>query len=289
MSYFVINITKEYDGYLLEDFLSSFSLSKDKIKYLINNRKCYINGVINNEQILKTNDEICIDTSLYDDNEVLPVKRNLNILYEDEYLLIVDKLPKCIMYPDEVNIDNTMANFISYYYIENDLNYKVRHAHRLDFDTTGILIYAKDIITQAKLSQMIEDGTLVRKYLAVVEGQLKNKKGAIKASIGKHRHENGKMVISQNGKYAKTLYEVLKENEHFSLVLLKLETGRTHQIRVHMSYLNHPLVGDEKYGSSTKEERVLLHSYLVDFLHPITKKKINLVCEEPSIFKKYFK
>lgn len=288
MSYFVTNITKEYDNYLLKDFLSSFYLSTDKIKYLINNNCCYINGIINNNALLKENDEICIDTTFYDDNDILPVKKELKVLYEDEYLLIVEKLHNCIIYPDDVNQDNTMANYISNYYLEKDLFYKVRHAHRLDYDTTGVLVYAKDIITHAAISKMIEEKTLVRKYLAIVEGKLQNKKGYIEAPIGKHRHENGKMVVSKSGKYAKTYYEVKKENNKYSLVLLKLETGRTHQIRVHMSHLNHPLIGDVKYGSTIKEQRVLLHSHIVDFIHPITGNKINVVSQMPLDFKKFF-
>ena len=287
MSYFVTKLTKEYDGYLLKDFLSSFYLSIDKIKYLINNNCCYINGKINNNKILKEDDEICINTSYYDDNDVLPVKKELNILYEDDYLLIVEKLPNTIIYPDEANVDNTMANYISNYYLERNLDYKVRHAHRLDYDTTGVLVYAKDVITHASISKMIEEKTLVRKYLAIVEGKLTNKKGFIEAPIGKHRHENGKMVVSKSGKYAKTFYEVVKENNKYSLVSLKLDTGRTHQIRVHMAYINHPLVGDVKYNSTVKASRVLLHSHSVDFIHPITKQKIKVVSDIPQEFEKY--
>ncbi len=289
MSYFVANIQKEYDGYLLKDFLSSFYLSSEKIKYLINHNCCYINGEINNNKILKEHDEICIDTSFYDDNDVLPVEKELNVLYEDEYLLIVDKIANCIIYPDDLNIDNTMANYVSNYYYKNDLNYKIRHAHRLDYETTGVLVYAKDVITHAAISKMIEEKTLIRKYLAVVEGKLSNKKGFVEAPIGKHRHENGKMVVSKNGKYAKTFYEVIKENNKYSLVSLKLETGRTHQIRVHMSYINHPLVGDSKYGSKINDIRVLLHSHMVDFIHPITKEKIKVVSNIPQEFNKYCK
>ena len=289
MSYFVANIKKEYDNYSLKDFLSSFNLSIDKIKYLINNNCCYINGIIDNNKILKEHDEICIDTSFYDTNDVLPVKKNINVLYEDEYLLIVEKLPNCIMYPDDINIDNTMANYISNYYLEKNLDYKVRHAHRLDYETTGVLVYAKDVITHSAISKMIEEKTLIRKYLAIVYGKLQNKKGFIEAPIGSHRHENNKMVVSKTGKYAKTYYEVKKENNQYSLVLLKLDTGRTHQIRVHMSYIGHPLVGDSKYGANTKESRVLLHSHVVDFIHPITGEKINIVSNMPLDFKKYFK
>jgi 23S rRNA pseudouridine1911/1915/1917 synthase len=288
MSYFVTNINKEYDNCSLKDFLSSFSLSSDKIKYFINNNCCYINGIIDNNKILKEHDEICIDTSFYDNNDILPIKKELNILYEDEYLLIVEKIANCIIYPDSENNDITMANYVSNYYLEKNLDYKVRHAHRLDYETTGVLIYAKDVITHAALSKMIEEKTLVRKYLAIIEGKSQNKKGFIEAPIGKHRHKKNTMLVSKTGKYAKTFYEVKKENNKYSMVLLKLDTGRTHQIRVHMSHINHPLVGDIKYGANIKESRVLLHSYIVDFIHPITNIKINVISNMPHDFKKYF-
>lgn len=287
MSYFVLKITKNYDQYLLSDFLSSFYLSNDKIKYLLNNQCCFVNGVISKDVILKTGDELCIDTGFYDVNEVLPVDTKIDILYEDEYLLIVNKLPKCIIYPDDKNTDNTMANYISNYYLKNDLDYKVRHVHRLDYDTTGILVYAKDIITHAALSKMIELGTFVRKYLAITEGKFDKKIGQVKASIGKHRHQNNTMIVSKTGKTAITNYEVVDYQNNKSLVLLKLETGRTHQIRVHMSYIGHPLIGDSKYGSIINDERVLLHSYIVDFIHPMTNKKMHITSDMPNDFKKH--
>ena len=272
MSYFLVNIKKEYDGYLFSDFLSSFSLANDKIKYLLNNKCCYINGqVANAESKLKTDDSICIDTNHYDDNDIIPEERDLNILYEDEYLLIVSKPAKCIIYSDDSKKTKTMANYISNYYLKNDLSYKVRHVHRLDFDTTGCLIYAKDIITHSALSAMVEHKTLTRKYLAIVEGVFPKKKGKVDSSIGKDRHINSKMIVSKTGKRALTNYQVLDEKNNKSLVELKLETGRTHQIRVHMAYIKHPLVGDKLYGSNISFERVLLHSSCVEFIHPITK------------------
>lgn len=287
MSYFVVKVQKMYVQYLLIDFLSSFYLSHDKIKYLFNNQCCFINGrVASINDKIKESDVICIDTTYFDHNDIIPEESDLNILYEDEYLLIVNKPSKCIIYPDDIKKTKTMANYISYYYLKNDLFYKVRHVHRLDFDTTGCLVYAKDIITHAALSKMIEEGTFSRKYIAITEGVFPNKKGKINASIGKDRHINGKMIVTKNGKNALTNYEVLETKNNLSLIELKLETGRTHQIRVHMSHLLHPLLGDKLYGSKIEVNRVFLHSYKVEFIHPITKQRVYVECPMPLDMKK---
>ncbi len=290
MSYFVVKVIKEYEQYLFGDFLSCFYLSNDKIKYLFSNQCCFINGQVAsiNDKISES-DIICIDTSYFDHNNIMPEESNLNILYEDEYLLIVNKYSKCIIYPDDIKKNNTMANYVSYYYLKNDLFYKVRHVHRLDFDTTGCLVYAKDIVTHAALSKMIENGTFIRKYIAIVEGVFSNKKGKIDLSIGKDRHINSKMIVAKNGKNALTNYEVLESKNNLSLIELKLATGRTHQIRIHMSYLKHPLLGDRLYGSKIEADRVLLHSSEVEFIHPITKQHVCVKCPMPMDMKKVWK
>ena len=280
MSFFVAKMIDD-NTLTFKDYLVLNGLSIDKIKYLLNNKCCYVNGNnVDENYLLKNNDSICIDTSFYDEIDYLPTEYKLDILYEDDYLLIVNKPSKCIIY--DTDKLNTMANYIAYYYMINDLNYKVRHVHRLDYDTSGCLVYAKDIITHASLNKMIEDGSFKRYYLAVVENRMAKKEGLIDLSIGKDRHINGKMVVSKNGKKAITHYKVLEETSKYSIVSLKLDTGRTHQIRVHMSAIKHPLFGDSLYGSKIKKDRVLLHSHIVEFIHPITKKKILIECPKPK-------
>lgn len=290
MSYFVEIVTKIHANKSLKDVLSSFFLSSDKQKYLLNNHCCFINGVVSNgNTILNEKDVICIDTSFYDNNNFLPDEYDLKILYEDDYLLIVDKPAKCIIYPDDKIKHHTMANYVLNYYLQRDISAKVRHIHRLDYDTTGCLVYAKDMITQAALSKMIEDGNFMRKYLAIVEGVFTHKKGKIKASISRDRHINGKMIVNKDGKQALTNYEVLGVNHNCSLLLLKLETGRTHQIRVHMSHIGHPLIGDKMYGSKIFSSRVFLHSHIVDFIHPITNQRIYIEYPMPQDMNEYWK
>lgn len=280
MSFFVKKID-EFDVLKnIKEYLQSKNLSAEKIKYLFSNKCCYVNGVIVSEDYkLVVNDTLCIDTSYFDGLDYLPTEYKLDILYEDEYLMIINKPAKCIIYDDTMK--DTMANYVAYYYLSNDLDYKVRHAHRLDYDTSGCLVYAKDVITHARLNKMIEDGSFKRYYLAIVENNFNNKSGKITLSIGKDRHINNKMIVSKTGKKAITNYVVKKNMNGHALVSLLLETGRTHQIRVHMSAIKHPLVGDSLYGAKTENERVLLHSHKVDFIHPITNKKVVIECPLP--------
>lgn len=280
MSFFVKNIDINDSSKTIKNYLLSKNLSDEKIKYLLNNDCCYVNGMVVSENYeLTINDVLCIDTCFFDNLDYSPTENKIDILYEDEYLLLVNKPAKCIIY-DDAKYD-TMANYIAYYYMSKDLEYKIRHAHRLDYDTSGCLLYAKDVITHAALNKIIEDGSFKRYYLAVVENEFDNKSGKINYNIGKDRHVNGKMIISKTGKKAVTNYVVKKKFKGYSLVSLLLETGRTHQIRVHMSAIKHPLVGDSMYGSTTKFSRVLLHSHKVDFIHPITNKHIVIECPIP--------
>lgn len=288
MSYFVKKIDKLDTLKNIKDYLVSKNLSYEKMRYLINNKCCFINGlVVSEDYILNIDDTLCIDTSYFDGLDYLPTEYNLDILYEDDFLMIVNKPSKCIIYDDNKN--DTMANYIAYYYITKDLDYKVRHAHRLDYDTSGCIVYAKDIITHACLNKMIEEGSLKRYYLAVVENNFNKNNGKVNLSIGKDRHVNGKMVISKTGKTAITHYKVKKNFKGYALVSLLLETGRTHQIRVHMSAINHPLVGDEMYYAKTTFERVLLHSHKVEFIHPITGNKIEIECPLPKDMNDFIK
>ena len=286
MSFFVKNIDINDSSKTIKNYLLSKNLSSEKIKYLLNNNCCYVNGMIVSENHeLKIKDSLCIDTCFFDDLDYSPTECKIDVLYEDEYLLLVNKPSKCIIY-DDIKHD-TMANYIAYYYMINNLDYKIRHAHRLDYDTSGCLLYAKDIITHAALNKIIENGSFKRYYLAVVEKNLDKKTGKINYSIGKDRHINGKMIISKTGKQAITNYIVKKDLNGYSVVSLLLETGRTHQIRVHMSAIKHPLVGDSLYGSKTKFNRVLLHSHKVDFIHPITNKHIVIECPIPNDMKEF--
>ena len=180
-----------------------------------------------------------------------------------------------------------MCSRVARYYLDHNINRNVRYAHRLDEETSGILIFAKDFLTLAKLNELIENHTLTRDYLALVSNRFKSNTslGTINKNIAKDRHVNNKFRVGNgdNSKPAITKYKVLESKGLVSLVYLHLLTGRTHQIRVHMASINHPLLGDTLYGGNKDIlKRVGLHSYHVEFRHPITNEFISLNCPLPQ-------
>ena len=210
-------------------------------------------------------------------------KLSVDVVYEDDYLLIINKPRGIIIHDDDKKKLNTLSNRVAKYYYDNGLNLCVRFAHRLDFDTTGLIIYVKDSLSFAYMNHFIENHQINRYYLALVEGNFKEKSGKINKNIGKNRHDSKKFIISKTGKEAITNYEVIKNYEGYSLVKLLLETGRTHQIRVHMASIGHPLLGDTLYGKkSNLIDRVALHSFKLSFIHLISNTVLYQYSKQPS-------
>lgn len=279
----------------VSEYLSNFGLSKNKINALIRNNCIFINeSVADGNTIIYRNDDIKIEYNTIDNegninSEVGDLKNSLIVLYEDAYILIVDKPSNMLIY----DLDNpntvTLDILVKKYYDENGLECKVRHVHRLDMETTGCVVYAKDPITHSALSKMIEDNTLVRGYVGICEGEFINDQGVINENIGRDRHNAKKMIVSKTGKSALTNYLVISKTSKFSVVEFILKTGRTHQIRVHTSYLKHPLVGDKLYNNKQyNNKRCLLHSYFVEFVHPVTKDKVYVKASVPNDMIGYF-
>ena len=265
-------INKEYDGITIRKFLEQFYLGKTKIYHLFLEKRITKNGIVLKEKdILKTDDVICIDFE--DEIDFISDSKKLDIVYEDAYFLFVNKPKNILVHPDDKNKNGTMCNIVSYYYQNKGINTSIKYAHRLDIDTTGILMFAKDSLCSSYLHHIISTHELKRTYLCICEGRLKNKNGTINLPIGEDRHHNQRRRVSKTGQVAITHYEVIKEFSKYSLLKVILETGRTHQIRVHLSFLGHPLMGDSLYGAKTLG-RVMLHSYQVEFIHPVTLEKI---------------
>lgn len=285
MNYFRYTIKNKETGKNLKEWLQSFNLAKNKINYLIDNKCITINDeiVYKREFILKENDEITIDVSNYEQIDYLPLRYNLEIIYEDNYILVVNKPSGVIIYPENKELSNTMANYIAYYYTKTNQNRTIRHVHRLDTDTTGCLVYAKDILTHSYLSNLFENSNVKKEYNAIVYGIIE-KSGIIDTPIGRNRHNN-LMITSPNGLKSLTLYKPLKHIDGNTLLNVEIKTGRTHQIRVHMASIKHPLLGDAMYGKKDEYNRVMLHCSHIGFIHPVYKYWIDFFAEIPQDMK----
>lgn len=261
---------------------NEFNLSSRLFYKLIHNREVYLNSApVDTRQIAKIGDIITIDLNYDEDNSnIVPLKMELNIIYEDDALLILNKPAGIAVHPSILHYDDSLANGVRYYFDNINLKKKIRPVNRLDFDTSGLIIFAKNEYVQENLIRQMQNNTFHKEYLCLAEGIFENSKGTINAPIDRKPNSIIERCVSPDGKMAITHYEVLKSFDNYSLVKCILETGRTHQIRVHLAYIGHPLLGDSLYGHpSDIINRQALHSYKISFLHPISNKEINFICE----------
>ena len=254
----------------LEKFLSEFYLSKSNINILMSS-KYYINQEESTNRELKKGDVIEFDLSLLDKSYFDHYKYKLDIIYEDDYILAINKPVKMLVHPDGTRND-TLANAVSFYYHINNLDISARALHRLDYETSGLVLFSKDALSHSFINNQIENRTFLKEYIAILEGVLDSENGILNFPIGRNRHNSKKYMVSKTGKTAITNYQVIARSKNKTKVKINIETGRTHQIRVHFSYIKHPIVGDDLYG--TKDKRMYLHASKLSFIHPNTKKQI---------------
>ncbi len=279
-------VLKEHDGLTIKEILKSFYVGKGKIEEIRSNKLAYLNSKqVDIETRVKEND--IIDFYSLKIKKYLSISKDIDILYEDDNLIIVNKM-KGLLVHDDGNSNDNLVSRIQYYFDINNINKEIYVVHRLDYLTSGIIIFAKDFLSQSLINHQLENHDITRLYLALVEGKLTKKEGIIEASIGKDRHDGKKYRVSDSpkAKESKTSYKVEKILKNKTLVKLKLFTGRTHQIRVHMAYIGHPLVYDKLYNPKAKDDNFFLHSYELIMNHPLNKKQIHLICELPNNFKK---
>lgn len=271
-------VNKDYNS--VTDFLSYYFLGKSKLKtidhILINGNDASL------KSLLKIDDELIL--SFIEEIDFKIDKENIDILYEDDYLLLINKPINLMVHPDDKDKNGTLVNRVAYYYQQNNQNRSIRYLHRIDTDTTGIIMFAKDPLTNSYMGKMIEKHEVKRTYLAITNGKVKEQNGTIDLPIGEDRHHKSRRRVSKTGQTAITNYEVVKYlKNNMTLVKVVLKTGRTHQIRVHMSHIGNPLAGDELYNGSPKFiSRQALHSYEVEFLHPFTGDLIKITADIPS-------
>ena len=221
-----------------------------------------------------------------DSSNIVPTKMDLNILYEDDYILAINKPYNMAVHPSILHYTNSLSNGVKYYFETINLKRKIRPINRLDRDTTGIVLFAKNEYIQECLSKQMQNGMFYKEYVAILEGVLDKKEGIINASISRKEGSIIERKIDENGIKAITRYLVLEEKNNLSLVKFVLETGRTHQIRLHSKHIGHPILGDTLYGNkSNLINRQALHCHKICFIHPITNKKIELTSIIPEDMK----
>ena len=249
----------------------------------------YNNDKITNLNILaRLNSTVTVDLNFEEDNNnIVHIKMDLKIIYEDEALLIIDKPAGIPVHPSILHYTNSLSNGVKYYFDSINLKKKIRPVNRLDRNTSGIVIFAKNQYIQECLIHQMQTKEFKKTYLAVVEGHLKKLNGTIDAPITRKENSIIERCVAENGEKSITHYKVLKQNfeKNYDIVECLLETGRTHQIRVHLSYIGHPLIGDTLYGNNSKYiSRQALHAYKVEFIHPITNKLTQFTSDLPKDF-----
>lgn len=257
------------------------NLSRTSIQKLIKEKFIFVNGKnIKPNIILNIGDEISVSIPEKKEIKLVAEEIDLDIVYEDDYIIIINKPRNMVVHPAAGNEEHTLVNaLLNHCKLSMVNSERPGIVHRLDKDTTGLIICAKDDETHLKLVDMFSKRDISKKYLAICNGSFSKESGFIDKPIGRDEKDRKKMSVkSKSGKEALTEYNILTSNLKYSLVDVILHTGRTHQIRVHFSSLNHPIVGDDTYGN--KNEKIeangqMLHSYYLEFSHPITKENLS--------------
>lgn len=264
---------------------AEFSMSDRLLLKLKKLDKIYLNGNVTsvNHPVLENNLIECYLDYEEDNSNIVPTEMPLNIIYEDEAYIVVNKPAGIPVHPSMDHYTDSLSNEIAFYFNQIGLKKKIRPVNRLDKDTSGIVIFAKNEYIQECLVRQMKSKEFIKRYIAVVNGNLDNLEGTINAPIARKEGSIIERCVSETGDIAITHYKVLKRKTDFDIVECILETGRTHQIRVHFAYLGHSLLGDTLYGtSSSLINRQALHAYEVEFTHPLSKKKVKYITTVPE-------
>ncbi|MEG0365378.1 MAG: RluA family pseudouridine synthase [Coprobacillus sp.] len=268
----------------IEEFFKQFHLSKKTIHLFKQNKDYTVNNrYVSSSTILLKGDQLKVRAFYPDDNMYPPNYQGIDIIYEDDFILVVNKPPFLNVFPDDHRKDDSLAHRVSGYYHQQGYNLSVRYIHRLDFETSGLVLFSKCAFIQPLLDYQLSQKEISRHYIAIVEGHISDYRNhSIRSAIGHDRHHNQRMRISQNGKPATTHYQLLAGKDNLSVIECQLESGRKHQIRVHMASISYPLLGDKLYNQESHLiNRQALHAFRLEFIHPITKEKMTLICHPP--------
>ena len=282
-------IIVEINDERIDTFLAkTLDISRSKASKLLENNVLVNSKKVKNSYLVKENDKISI-TEYEEEIKAIPEKMDLGIVYEDDDVIVVNKENGIVVHPAVGNTHHTLVNGLLYH--SNQLSRKNGEfrpgiVHRIDAYTTGLLMIAKNDKAHDFLAKQLNEKTVHRKYVALVWGVINNDTGTIDAPIGRDNLDRKKMAVVSGGKEAITHFKVLKRYKTATLIELKLETGRTHQIRVHMNYIGYPVVNDPVYGRRKLIDNTgqCLHAKELGFIHPTSKKYMEFSCELPECF-----
>lgn len=298
MKELLIDVTQDFEGERIDKYLSRLvtDSSRSAIQKLIESGSVKVNGSqVSKNYKVSADDEILMLQGELKALDAEPENIPLDIVYEDSDLLVVNKPRGMVVHPAPGNYSGTLVNALLYHCKDSlsGINGVLRPGivHRIDKDTSGLLIVAKNDKAHIGLAEQIKEHSFTREYNAVVCGHLKEYEGTVCAPIGRNPKDRKKMCVTENNsKNAVTHYKVINEYEGYSHVSLRLETGRTHQIRVHMAYIGHPVAGDFVYGNDKKSAYLngqCLHAIKIGFVHPITNDYLEFNSELPDYFKEF--
>lgn len=285
---------KRLDIYIAENFNE---LSRTMIKKLIESNNILVND--KSEKVsykVQANDNISIDVPEAKETKLKAQEIPLDIIYADSDIIVVNKPKGMVVHPANGNPDGTLVNAIlsicknSLSGIGGELRPGI--VHRLDKDTSGLIIVAKNDKAHINMSEQIKERNVKKTYIALVRGNVPEEEATINMPIGRSTKDRKKMAVTKNGKQAITHFKVLKRYSKYTLLEIKIETGRTHQIRVHMAEIGYPVVGDAVYSNGKNEfgiEGQMLHAYKLEFMHPITNKHMELTAPLPQYFEEILK
>lgn len=282
-----IDKDEHYDN-VLHVLKEQFLLSDRLITKLKKANKIYLNDLQTyTKKSVTVGDTVSVLIDFEEDNSnIVASNIPLNIIYEDDYLLVINKPANIAIHPSILHFDNSLSNGVKFYFDKLGLKKKIRIVNRLDRNTSGIVVFAKNEYIQECLIKQMKTKELKKEYLAIAKGILESKSGTLNFPIARKEGSIIERTVSSDGDSAITHYDVVKEFNNLSLVHIVLETGRTHQIRVHFSYIGHPILGDTLYGSPSELiNRQALHSYKLTFIHPVTKKVVSLEAPLPNDIK----
>ncbi|NNE99168.1 MAG: RluA family pseudouridine synthase [Pyrinomonadaceae bacterium] len=293
-------------GIRLDIFLSENieTWSRSRLKKLIDDGDVLVNGrAIKSSYKLRENDEITVELTERESDTFEPEEIPIEIVFEDDYLAVINKPAGMVVHPGAGVSSGTLANAIAWHFKfqvpESDgsrISNRIGIVHRLDKDTSGLIVVAKNELTHEKLAAQFHDRRVKKSYVALVHGFVRKLTGKIDAPIARARSNRVKMAVDKNGRNAVSIYKVRQRFERFTLLDVDIKTGRTHQIRVHLAHINHPIVGDKTYnGGRDKQipdallrkaireiDRFYLHAEKLSFTHPVTKEQLEFTQTTPD-------